>query len=518
MANAIFRLELRRNGGTLDDLPVVCEAGDFDVDRGVDTAAANAFDVSAATLQSALEGLGTIGAGNIAVAEGKNEFHHLNLGGGTTGDFTYYAGGNSIFISAPFSASSIQAAIVVATGSGTVSVTSLGGSEYLVEFIGSLAGTAIGAVAISSDSTNGTGVVGTRLTIGGELSYWQLTFQGDLANTDINDLSVTGNALAYKADTITVDASVTDGAADVPSVVDNQIYTAAVAQANEVQQVDLGGATTGDFDLNGNSTSANVIVTGVGAVDEVTIQAACDTIWGSGNTTVASLGGDLFSVTFGNAFANTNVAEMTVTNNSTDGTPVVTTTTQGNAGTHQVDHCTVSPVPDSGAMEYAGQALGWNTNASTLTITGGTASGAPSSGLITFTWDSYSVETPKGVGADTLKETGEYQVATVSLTDAPTEGKVVITIGGTPYSEFDFNADAATVTTAIGGSGWTASGTAPNWTITNGTRATNTTLTAAEVGANPLRKAADIVLVEVQAGTPVGGFAFWNLYGSCANV
>jgi hypothetical protein len=124
-------------------------------------------------------------------------------------------------------------------------------------------------------------------------------FQGSLANTDVGALTCTPS-LKQKADTISV-TNTQNGTADAGVTPSNSTTTSAVAAVDEVQLVNLGSASTGTFDLNGNSTSATV-----NSLDTSGVQTACDAIWGTGNTSVSGSGP--FTVGFQGSFAGQPIA------------------------------------------------------------------------------------------------------------------------------------------------------------------------------------------------------------------
>lgn len=162
-----------------------------------------------------------------------------------------------------------------------------------------------------------------------ETNGFSYEFQNALANTNVAQMTAGSVTLKQKADTVTVN-----------------VTQSGVADVNEVQRIDIGGCTT-QFDLNGNSTFATI-----STFTDMAIQTACDTIWGGGNTAVVDLGGGLFRVTFQGTFAAQNITEMTVTN-AGDGSPVVTTTTEGVTGQHHIFTITLSNAPTEGTWIVA---------------------------------------------------------------------------------------------------------------------------------------------------------------------
>jgi hypothetical protein len=190
---------------------------------------------------------------------------------------------------------------------------------------------------------------------------------------------------------------------------------------------------------------------------------------------------------------------MTVSNNSTDGSPYVSTNTDGVTGVHQQDTCTFSGTATGGAMTFDGQSLAYNADGSSLFLSGATASGTPASGTITTTWSDYSSHTAFSVGADTLVAAGQPQVVRVQCTDSPTEGQV--------YASFNSNTASWNFDNSLPGppSGFTlTSGATNDWTFTASSNASNVSCSADDSG-TPLRKDLPIEIVTVQEGSSGGG-------------
>jgi len=110
---------------------------------------------------------------------------------------------------------------------------------------------------------------------------------------------------------------------------------------NETQLLSLGGATTGTFEIAGNSSYVQV-----NSLDTFGIQAALDSLFGSGNTSVYL--DTSYEIIFQGAFAGENVPELLIYSNSTDGSPVFSTETQGVPGPNQIDQFSLTGSPDTG--------------------------------------------------------------------------------------------------------------------------------------------------------------------------
>jgi len=325
-----------------------------------------------------------------------------------------------------------------------------------------------------------------------------IEFTGALADTNVPQHTIT-SSLKQTASTVTTTNS-TSGAADVyaaPTL--GGSFSDGTNDINEAQTVSLGGATTGDFVLNGNSTSATVA-----PLDASGIQTACDTIWGNGNTSVSDLGlgSGNFSVTFQGSFVGQNVSEMTVSSNTTDGSPSVSTTTDGQAGTAAVQTITFSPEPTQGSWAFNGISFAFG---STPTAPSGwDISGSAGAALVTVTKQSIgSGNSEYSKSVDTLEylaTPGTYQVVTVTIPDSPTEGGLTVTIDSNTTADWGYGDSSPASLT-----GWTVGGSAGNWTYTRDTKAANVSHSGAESGADPLRKSLGIQSDTLTQGSAVGG-------------
>jgi hypothetical protein len=153
--------------------------------------------------------------------------------------------------------------------------------------------------AIEACASVGTGNV--QVTKGvGDIT---LEFIGALANTDTSEAVVVDNTLKIRADSI-----------NLTEIVVGQVGV------NEVQRIDLGGATTGTFEINFNGNLASVLT-----LDAAGIGGALDATVFSGNYNLTDNLDGTFDVEFIGAYAFVDVAEMIAVNNATDGTPSAST-------------------------------------------------------------------------------------------------------------------------------------------------------------------------------------------------
>lgn len=423
------------------------ESGTFTLTFDAETTDPIAWDATTTAIENALVATAAFETGDVSVTA-VNAIHELDINGATTGYFNYEVNNICLItVQAPFTLARIQAAFDASHETGTWS--DLGSGIFRLEFDSqNYSGDAIPEPTIPSDTT-GAGVTATRILTGGLGAGFNITYTGGLAAMNVDPISVDATNLRTEADTISVNVTQT-GTANIDVEPSIETITEAVPQANEEQQVTIGGATSGTFDLNGNATSATV-----STLDATGIQTACDTIWGIGNTIVSDLGAGNFRVTFGGAYANTNVAEMTVSNNSTDGSPSITTTTQGNAGAHQVDEIIFTGgTATAGSCTINGDSCGYNTSAaSAVTVIGATVSATtPASGSITVTWDSdYEAHTPVSVATNTLRVEGRKEIFTIELDEEPTEGNFYLKkdeAGDNSYP-IEFDDDTTAVDTAL---------------------------------------------------------------------
>lgn len=189
-------------------------------------------------------------------------------------------------------------------------------------------------------------------------------------------------------------------------------------------------------------------------------------------------------------------------------TPSINTTTAADSGvTSQVDTITFSATPVAGSMTIDGQSLAYDANASTLTISGASATGTPASGAITITWNDTDGHTPVSIAVDTLLSVqGRPHVFTVTLSDSPTEGTWQLnnnSASGSGYIAATASAAEieAEVEAMAGGYPCTVSGSSGGpWTITSVDHVGDESWNAAEI--DPLRKAVSITIDTDTEGSP----------------
>ena len=280
---------------------------------------------------------------------------------------------------------------------------------------------------------------------------YDIEYIGGLAAMNVDPITVDATNLRTAADKISVTVTQT-GIATVTVTPSIDTITAAVQPVNEVQEINMNGATTGYYDLNGNGSTVTDVVVGYASFSN-----ACQTLWGSGNVSPSDLGSGVYRVEFTGSLAGTNVAEMTISNDDTDSGTGVTigTVTEGVTGVHQVDEITFTGgTATAGSMTLDGSSLAYNANASTLTIASGnaTGSGTPASGSITITWDSdYDDHDPVSVATGDLRVNGRPEIFTIELDEEPTEGNFYLKKDGSGDNSYpiEFDDDTTAVDTAF---------------------------------------------------------------------
>lgn len=116
-----------------------------------------------------------------------------------------------------------------------------------------------------------------------------------------------------------------DGDELVLWVNNNQENTFNLGLIDEVQHLSFGGASLGTFDVNGPNGFGTVNV--LTDDNAISIQSVIDAAFGTSNAVVTGNTGE-YNITFSGQ-PGQNITEGTVSNNSTDGSPIITTTTQG---------------------------------------------------------------------------------------------------------------------------------------------------------------------------------------------
>jgi len=230
------------NSNEVVTVTVDADSGTFTLTFGGETTAAIEFDAAASAVQSAMEALASVGAGNVVVSgnaggpyriefqgdlaatdvgtvtadgsglsgstpsigvvetqqggPGVNEVQTITLTNAESGTFTLtYSGETTADIAYDAEASVVQTALeaLATIGAGQVSVTGDVGGPWTVEFTGTLAETNVDMLTADDSGLSGsTAWVVVAVTHGGGMS-WQLTFAPAIPATDVplNDDAIT---------------------------------------------------------------------------------------------------------------------------------------------------------------------------------------------------------------------------------------------------------------------------------------------------------------------------------------
>lgn len=312
---------------------------------GVETAALTVGD-SAATVDTALEGLSTVGAGNVSVVK-----NSATVNGNTIATYTVTFTGSLANTAVPLLGVRLEFAkplILVHTegvpGTNEVQTVRLPASDMTGEtFTLTVLGATTAAIPLDSLTAAAlqsalqfaldyatTGRVAT-VTDGEVALSFDVTFSGTLAHTDIPTMTSTGTWLAADGEfPIPVTETTTGGAA-----------------TNEVQVVTLTGPPTGGtftLSFNGNA-SGNIAYDASAASVQGLLEAVSG--FGFGQVSVSGSAGGPWTVTFTGTLAATNVAELVGDGANLTGantqTLTVTTTVTSSGPNHYDDPLNWSP-------------------------------------------------------------------------------------------------------------------------------------------------------------------------------
>lgn len=239
-------------------LTVDATSGTFTATFGGDTTSTVAYNARASALQSALEALDAIGAGNVAVTQPKRLFTLTNTDGSDAGTFKLrvtYGGESHVTSALTFDdvAADIDAAIEALPHlpDAAVTVSGSGGGPWTLTFANSLVGDVM--VQVVEDSTTD-GTVwegGVQLTEG--LHPYRIEFQNDLGYSNVAAITTDATGLSGGGGTATV-ATLTAGSAGTPGE-----YGAYDATATNGLQIPRGFLPVAvQTDANGLITYGNV--------------------------------------------------------------------------------------------------------------------------------------------------------------------------------------------------------------------------------------------------------------------
>jgi hypothetical protein len=429
-----------------------------------------AYNASAATVQTALRALSSIGAGNVTVSgndggpytvtfvselaktdvslitgDCHNEVQTITITNGAAGDTLAlsYNGTPIDELQYGATAAEVKSALEAVTGEDSVTVTSASPSSYVIEFVNDMSDTDASAITGTCKSdevqtiTISNGVTGDTYT---------LTYDGN-----------TTAAIAYNATSATVQAALEaiDGIApgdivvtgDGPHVVtfggtlantDVSAITG-VGGKNEVQTITISNAVAGDkfvLTFDGDTTTEIAY-----DASSATVQAALEALDGldSGDVTVTGDGPHL--VTFGGALANTDVGAIT-----------------GQGGKNEVQTITIS---DGASGDTFTLTFGGNTtapiayNASSATVQAALeAIDGIAPGDVVVSGDGPHLVTFGGalsytdVGAITGVG-GKNEVQTITISNGVADDTYTLTFGGNTTEPITYNATSAVVQAAL---------------------------------------------------------------------
>lgn len=502
MANHIFRIFVGAQ-----DLPTYPISGTWKFVRGADETADLNFnvggdDVSGINeppvdddeLQLALEDVSTIGAGNVATRSLANCIFLLDFNGATTGDITLSFVYDIVInanvnytISGAITVASLQAAFDAVVDEVEIHEVEAG-NKFVVEFRGNFEGLAVAAppewpATVTNNATDQT-VTLKQLTFSGYINSWTVEFTGALADTLISDASVSDTGLTGYAGTITLSVEQV-GIEDVPVTVDVSVYVEAVAPVspvNEVQRINLNGATSGTYFLTftwiaqGYNTTVISYDATAGDIKDA-LDAVLDFIFESPATvTVTDNMDGTFDVEFdGGGVASLNVEQLTVSSDSTSPGVTVSTLVEGVeevVGVKQVTRFALSGVPDDGGVVYGAFNINYDATAGDIETAWNNAysetvnvTGSPADEIIDIEHDDYDDHVPPAETANSLAILGVPTQLAITLEDDPDSGtwKLATAAGeyqGEGFSLFEsspiawdasYSAVAAAISTGAGG-------------------------------------------------------------------
>ena len=243
-------------------------------------------------------------------------------------------------------------------------------------------------------------------------SYAKVEFQGTLANTNVAEITVSSNTLKRAADTVSV--STTQSGA---------------GGANEVKRFNGDNATTGYVEFSIGLTQVTA------PFDSSNLQTAFDSMYGSGNTSVSDVGSNQFTITFQSSLANQDIADLTISSNTTDTSPSTSTDSNGSTGQPQIETVTLPDSPTEGTLNVTLDSVlssdfNWN-DSTPAAITGWTTGG--SAGNWTYTRDS-NASNVTASGAEGSTPLRKALTITPSTETQGSGGGYTITIGQGSYT------------------------------------------------------------------------------------
>ncbi len=318
--------------------------GTFALSFGGQTTGIIPFNASAATVDSALEGLSSIGAGNVTTTGSAGDWTVEFTGAlaGTdvaliAGDGTLLTGAANVTVSTTTQGSpgtnevqritvatnlsSSANAIITLDGVGSLPFSHLASADIVQTAMEGMSNVGVGNVVVTSNKAS----TATQLSAIGD--YWQIEFTGSLGGTDVNALTVDTTLEGVVGTTYTI-AEQTKGSA---------------TPVNEVQVITVNnGPTAGTFTLTfQGQTTAGIAYNAAASAVQSALEALSNIA--AGEAVVTGNAGGPYTLTFsGGTLAGTDVSEMTGSGALLTGSSVYAATTQAAvAGTNEVQQVAV---------------------------------------------------------------------------------------------------------------------------------------------------------------------------------
>lgn len=277
-----------------------------------------------------------------------------------------------------------------------------------------------------------------------------ITYQGGLAAMSLPEITADSS---LKQDASTISVSVTQsGITDTLANASISTTTPAVAEVGSTPSINTTTTAVAEAACvpSSNTTTAADSGTSTAQVDTITFDSTA--VAGSMTIDGQSLAysTDASSLSLSGATGSGTPASGTIVITWGDYDPhtpfsVATSTLLSVVGVQQVDTVTFDATPVAGTMWLNDDALAYDADASTISISGAVGSGAPSGGSITITWNDYSSHTPVNISGSLLSVAGVHQCDTISFAAEPIAG--TMTIDGQSLA-YNANANSLTLTGA----------------------------------------------------------------------
>ena len=311
------------------------------------TTSALAYDISAANLETALEGLTSIGASNVSVSGSAGDYEVTFEGALAatdvpvmTADGSNLTGGHNVHVTTTVSGSETQNEIQTINAEGT-------GNDGLTVSLSAV----IGGLTVS-----GSFEMFDFYTAADLKSELERVFTDDGVGGVVCNVTKDGYEfeIEYAGAAAGINISATAMHQATSTTTSNNLFTiqeGGPTGDSEVQVITLqGGATGGTFTLTFDGQTTSGLAFDISAANLETALEGLSSI-GSGNVTVTGDDGGPWTVTFGGTLAATDVSLITGDASSlTGGSVYIATTTTGAAGTNEKVSLSISPTPSGGTF------------------------------------------------------------------------------------------------------------------------------------------------------------------------